>query len=67
MWSSSHVKVGTSEGDSEFEERFLQCFGLGDSDTTSQRVAVQRMDSNPSEAEEARGKQLKEQRKNSPW
>ena len=51
--------------DGEFEERFLQCFGLGDGDVASKKEAVRRMDTEVREEEKA--KQLKEQRKNSPW
>ena len=57
--------MGTSDGDNEFEERFLQCFGLGNGDAVTKRRIVRRTDSEPEE--EVRDKTLKEQSKNSPW
>ena len=62
----SSLQVGGTEGDREFEERFLECFGLGDEEEKdSQRSDVHRTDSEPT-AEE-REKQLKGQKVNSPW
>lgn len=58
----SEINVGGGEGDIEFEERFLQCFGLGDPETASTKKPVARTDSG-----EAREKLLKEQQTNSPW
>ena len=59
------LQVGGGEGDEEFEERFLNCFGLGDPNAASAKNAVSRTASQPN-AEE-REELLKEQKKNSPW
>jgi len=67
LWACSMLQVGGSEGDREFEERFLECFGLGEggNSESSQRQPVSRTSSEPTEEE--RGKLLKEQKINSPW
>lgn len=52
--------------DDEFEERFLQVFGLGDSETPSvAKTPVARTPSQPDPRE--REELLKRQAKNSPW
>ena len=52
--------------DNEFEERFLQCFGLGDPDQqTVTKKTVTRTPSQPDPTE--REELLKRQAKNSPW
>ncbi len=61
-------QVGGSEGDREFEERFLECYGLvdGGSDQSSERSStVPRTDSEPTGDE--RERLLSEQKVNSPW
>ena len=61
------VQVDGSEGDREFEERFLECFGLGEggASESTPRQAVSRTSSEPTEEE--REKLLKEQKVKSPW
>ena len=52
--------------DDEFEERFLQCFGLGDPEShTVAKIPVARTPSQPDPVE--RDELLKRQAKNSPW
>ena len=52
--------------DDEFEERFLQCFGLGDPESKSvAKTPVARTPSQPDPLE--RDELLKRQAKNSPW
>lgn len=53
------------ETDDEFEERFLQCFGLGDPEVTTSKKPVARTPSQPDPLE--RDEQLKRQATNSPW
>lgn len=58
-------KVGESDHDSEFEDRFLQCFGLGDPDQqrAAQPIAVNADELNSSQRDEL----LKKQSQDSPW
>ena len=66
MYRTHGPQIGGAEGDDEFEERFLQCFGLGDAEEGSTgKKLVARTASQPSEEE--REKLLREQQANSPW
>ena len=57
---------GEEKSDDEFEERFLQVFGLGDPESQSAaKTPVARTPSQPDPTE--RQELLKRQAKNSPW
>lgn len=57
-------KLGDSSGDQDFEDRFLNCFGLGEADS-HHKAPVARTPSQPDSNE--REHLLKEQSKVSPW
>ena len=64
--STISVKVDDGEPDDEFEERFLQCFGLGDPEQQpAAKKPVTRTPSQPDPTE--REELLRRQAKNSPW
>ena len=61
---SDYSQLGEGSGDQDFEDRFLSCFGLGETESNVKRP-VTRTPSQPDGQE--REQLLKQQAKNSPW